>query len=46
MREAWTTMRRPEAPMIQNMVARGEAYHKRGIPITKRPVYRDFWVTT
>lgn len=35
-----------EAPTIQKIVDRGAAIQSIGRPITNRPVYNDFWVTT
>lgn len=39
-------MRKPDAPTSQKNVPSGEDHHRRGRPITNKPVYRDFWVTT
>ena len=39
-------MRKPEAPTSQKNVPSGEDHQRRGRPMTNRPVYRDFCVTT
>jgi hypothetical protein len=43
--EACPRIKTPDAPINQKMVEMGDDNQRRGIPITKRPVYRCFCVT-
>lgn len=42
--EACPRIRTPDAPINQKIVEMGDDNQRRGIPITKRPVYRCFCV--
>ena len=43
---AWKRITKAEAPTSQKNVKNGEDHHSSGRPMTNRPMYRDFWVTT
>lgn len=45
-KHACPRIRQDDAPTSQKKVMKGDESHNKGMPITKRAVYRDFWVMT
>ena len=41
---AWKRIMKEEAPTSQKNVPSGDDHQRRGIPMTKRVMYNDFWV--